>query len=941
MDNFGFLKVAAAVPHVRVADCDYNTERMAAMAEEAARRGVEIVAFPELGVTAYTCGDLLLQQTLLDAADEALERLVRATRKLPLTLIAGAPLRHGSTLYNCAVVFTQGKVLGVVPKTYIPDYGEFYENRWFASGAGISDEHIAVAGQQADFGADLTFEVNGAEFGIEICEDLWTAAPPSSQLALNGAKVIFNLSASPESVGKHAYLRQLVAQQSGRAIAAYVYCSAGFGESTTDLVFAGNAVIAENGCILREAARFSPDEQLVVADVDIERLEFERRRNTSFRANEGATENTVIEMEIPEGLRGVALDRDIDPMPFVPKDEADRSERCEEIFRIQSHGLAQRMVHTRSEKAVVGISGGLDSTLALLVTARTFDFLHLDRAGIIGITMPGFGTTDRTYNNALELMRGLGVTIREIPIRDACLLGALILCQRLGGNLDTWMRIHQRKVLFPYLYERMIGKISRIPYGFLENTEIQDALERVSKDPEEVLNGVLESGFSMVCFLISNGCLVVWLITQAPVWISPVIVVLLVGFGFFAVKGGQKQYEAKKEVTLGKRKAAYAEEILGNRDAANERVLFGFGDWVNGIFLKERQIARLRERKARRWWFIGMNMGGFLAIALSILVIFALIFPVVQGNTSVGVFVSLVTSFMAMAQSLTWQLPGMLKEMEQGRQLLGDMKRILELPEYEEKPDSSAALSFESLEFSHVSFHYPNTEAMVLKDMCFRIEKGHHYAFVGRNGCGKSTIVKLILRLYEPDSGEILLNGEKIETFSREQIWKLFGVLFQDYAKYPVSVADNIAPGADAGQRAKIAKAEETSELDNVLEKLPQGMDTVLGKIAEDGVDVSGGEWQRIAMARLYYQDAELKILDEPTAAIDPVREQQIYQKFLKLYQDTTTIMITHRLGATSLCDWIIAIEDGKAMEQGSHEDLMTKNGIYCEMYETQRRWYL
>ncbi len=412
--------MAAAVPHVRVADCDYNTERMAAMAEEAARRGVEIVAFPELGVTAYTCGDLLLQQTLLDAADEALERLVRATRKLPLTLIAGAPLRHGSNALQLRRGLHARHSAGRGSQNLYPRLREFYENRWFASGAGISDEHIAVAGQQADFGADLTFEVNGAEFGIEICEDLWTAAPPSSQLALNGAKVIFNLSASPESVGKHAYLRQLVAQQSGRAIAGYVYCSAGFGESTTDLVFAGNAVIAENGCILREAARFSPDEQLIVADVDIERLEFERRRNTSFRANEGATENTVIEMEIPEGLRGVALDRDIDPMPFVPKDEADRSERCEEIFRIQSHGLAQRMVHTRSEKAVVGISGGLDSTLALLVTARTFDFLHLDRAGIIGITMPGFGTTDRTYNNALELMRGLGVTIREIPIRDAC-----------------------------------------------------------------------------------------------------------------------------------------------------------------------------------------------------------------------------------------------------------------------------------------------------------------------------------------------------------------------------------------------------------------------------------------------------------------------------------------------------------------------------------------
>lgn len=420
MDNFGFLKVAAAVPHVRIADCDYNTGRMEALAEEAARRGVEIVAFPELSVTAYTCGDLVLQPTLLDAADEALERLVRATRKLPLTLIAGAPLRHGSALYNCAVVFTQGKVLGVVPKTYIPNYGEFYENRWFASGAGISDEHIVVAGHEADFGADLTFEVNGAEFGIEICEDLWTAVPPSSQLALNGAKVVFNLSASPEAAGKHAYLRQLVAQQSARTIAAYVYCSAGFGESTTDLVFAGNGIVAENGTILREAERFSPEEQLVVADVDIERLEFERRRNTSFRMNEAATENTVIEMEIPEGLRGVVLDRDIDPMPFVPKDETHRNERCEEIFRIQSHGLAQRMVHTRAEKAVIGISGGLDSTLALLVTVRTFDFLKMDRAGIIGITMPGFGTTDRTYNNALELMRGLGVTIREIPIRDAC-----------------------------------------------------------------------------------------------------------------------------------------------------------------------------------------------------------------------------------------------------------------------------------------------------------------------------------------------------------------------------------------------------------------------------------------------------------------------------------------------------------------------------------------
>ena len=421
MDNFGFLKVAAAVPQVRVADCAYNASQIVALAEEAARRGVEIVAFPELAVTGYTCGDLLLQSTLLDAADEALAEIVRATRKLPLTILTGAPLRHGTTLDNCAVVLTQGRILGVVPKSYIPDYAEFYENRWFASGAGIAEEKIAVAGQQADFGADLTFEVNGTEFGVEICEDLWAAIPPSSHLALHGAQVLFNLSASPEAAGKHAYLRQLVAQQSARTLGAYVYCSAGQGESSTDLVFAGNGLFAENGTILREAERFPTEEQLVVADVDIERIDFFRRRNTSFRQPDAATENTVIEMEIPEGLRAAALDRDIDPWPFVPKDEGDRHERCEEIFRIQAHGLAQRLRHTGCTKAVIGISGGLDSTLALLVTVRAFDLLKLDRAGIVGITMPGFGTTDRTYNNALELMRRLGITVREIPIRDACL----------------------------------------------------------------------------------------------------------------------------------------------------------------------------------------------------------------------------------------------------------------------------------------------------------------------------------------------------------------------------------------------------------------------------------------------------------------------------------------------------------------------------------------
>ena len=421
MDNYGFVKVAAAVPQVAVADCARNAERIVALAQQAARRGVELVAFPELAVTGYTCADLFLQPALLDAADEALGEIMRQTRKLPLALIVGLPLRHEDRLYNCAAVVAQGRLLGVVPKSYIPNYAEFYEARWFASGAGIEEERITAAGQEADFGTELTFAVNGAEFGIEICEDLWVASPPSSRLALNGAKLIFNLSASPEGVGKHAYLRELVAQQSARTHTAYVYCSAGFGESSTDLVFAGNGLIAENGTMLAQAARFSLDEQLTVADVDIERLEFERRQNTSFRMREEAGESTVIEMELPDALKASALDRRVDPMPFVPADEAHRSERCEEIFQIQSHGLARRLAHTGCRCAVVGISGGLDSTLALLVTVRTFDKLGLDRRGILGITMPGFGTTDRTYRNALKLMEGLGVTVREIPIRDACL----------------------------------------------------------------------------------------------------------------------------------------------------------------------------------------------------------------------------------------------------------------------------------------------------------------------------------------------------------------------------------------------------------------------------------------------------------------------------------------------------------------------------------------
>ncbi len=424
MDNYGFLKVAAAIPSLKVADCDYNATQIISLAEKATQRGVEIISFPELAVTGSTCQDLFLQPTLLDAAEEAIDTIVRSTRKLPLTLIVGAPVREGHSLYNCALVISQGRILGVVPKRYLANYGDTNESRWFSSGLEVEydeENQLLIGDCEADFGSDLTFEINGTEFGIEIGEDLMAVTPPSSHMAVNGAKVIFNLSAACDVVSRYNYLRTEIAQQSARTLSAYVYASAGFGESTTDLSFSGAAMIAECGELLTEADRFSLKERMIVADIDTERIAFERLHNTTFRSSESAMENTVIEMEVPEGLRASALDRKVDPMPFVPAEIPARSARCEEIFKIQSFGLAKRLHHTGCRHAVVGISGGLDSTLALLVTVRTFDLMGLDRKGVIGITMPGFGTTDRTYNNALVLMRELGITLREISIRDACI----------------------------------------------------------------------------------------------------------------------------------------------------------------------------------------------------------------------------------------------------------------------------------------------------------------------------------------------------------------------------------------------------------------------------------------------------------------------------------------------------------------------------------------
>ena len=420
--NYGYVKVAAAVPRVKVADCRFNAEQIEKEIIIADGKGVQIIAFPELCVTGYTCGDLFAQQLLLEEAEIGLIRILNDTRQMDIISILGMPVACNGVLLNVAVVIQKGKVLGVIPKTYLPNYKEFYEKRWFTSACEVHESSIRLCGQVVPMGRNLLFETADVTFGVEICEDLWAPIPPSSVLALQGAELLFNLSADTEAIGKHAYLRSLIGQQSARCISGYVFSSCGFGESTTGVVFAGNGLIYENGNLLAASKRFSFEEQMVAGEIDVDYLRAERRVNTTFaacRANCASEPAVRISTEYVNG-KDLNLTRTYNPHPFVPQGAA-LDERCEEIFSIQMSGLAQRLVHTKAQSAVVGISGGLDSTLALLVCVKTFDKLGWSRRGIIGVTMPGFGTTDRTYTNAVNLMKALGVTIREVSIKEACI----------------------------------------------------------------------------------------------------------------------------------------------------------------------------------------------------------------------------------------------------------------------------------------------------------------------------------------------------------------------------------------------------------------------------------------------------------------------------------------------------------------------------------------
>ena len=421
--NYGFVKVAAAVPRVKIADCNFNAKQLESLIAVADGKGVQIITFPEMCITAYTCGDLFGQQLLLEEAEMALMQILNNTRQLDIISILGMPVIVNSTVINAAVVIQKGKVLGVVPKTYLPNYKEFYEQRWFTSALQIAETSVRLCGQIIPMGTNLLFETSDTIFGIEICEDLWSTIPPSSTLALQGAEIIFNLSADNEGIGKNSYLRSLISQQSARCISGYVFSSCGFGESTTDVVFAGNGLIYENGNQLAHNDRFSFEEQLIISEIDVEYLRAARRINTTFAASKGNIPADKKPVRIATEFvnsKELNLTRTFKRHPFVPQGAA-LNERCEEVFSIQVAGLAQRLVHTGAKTAVIGISGGLDSTLALLVCVKTFDKLGLSRKNIIGVTMPGFGTTNRTYHNAISLMNSLGITSREISIKEACI----------------------------------------------------------------------------------------------------------------------------------------------------------------------------------------------------------------------------------------------------------------------------------------------------------------------------------------------------------------------------------------------------------------------------------------------------------------------------------------------------------------------------------------
>lgn len=419
MREYGFIRVGAIVNHLALANPTENAKEIVKMIKEAKKQEIGIVTTPELSLTGYTCGDLFLQDRLIDETYVALKTVLKQTEKLDIISILGMPIRVDNQMFNCAVVISKGKILGIVPKTYVPNYSEFYEKRWFQSSSNLISNEVTILDQTVPIGTNILFKDNEVCFGIEICEDLWCVTPPSNAHALHGANIIFNLSSSNEVIGKYDYRKNLVSMQSAKTISAYIYASSGIMESTSDILFSGASMIYESGSLLKENERFTVESNLIYADVDVAKINNDRNKNISYMGVVGDEVYRYIPINIINTKK--ELSRTYAEYPFVPKNEAKRDERCHEIFTIQASALARRLLTLGKPKCVIGISGGLDSTLAFLVVVEAFKKIGMDMKDIIGVTMPGFGTTGRTYNNACKFVEEYGATLKEVSIKAACI----------------------------------------------------------------------------------------------------------------------------------------------------------------------------------------------------------------------------------------------------------------------------------------------------------------------------------------------------------------------------------------------------------------------------------------------------------------------------------------------------------------------------------------
>lgn len=490
----------------------------------------------------------------------------------------------------------------------------------------------------------------------------------------------------------------------------------------------------------------------------------------------------------------------------------------------------------------------------------------------------------------------------------------------------------------------LVEKIANLKYKHIESQDSWDLISRVVKEPEIQCKNAYDQLLAMISMILRIVGILVILFTK--VWWSGLFIVAISAPLFYiALKGGKASYEANRETEKFKRKVEYLGEVLNGRESVEERSLFGYSEEVNKKWHEQYETARGIEFKVNLIWFLKAKGGGVITAILSILIVLILISPVQKGLISVGLFISIVNSVFSLIQSLSWQLPQYGDQLAKNKEYLVDLTNFVKLDSKDgavDKP-SEDIKKLNTLEFKNVSFKYPGTDAYILKNISFIIEEGKHYAFVGVNGCGKTTITKLITGLYDEFEGEILLNGKSIKEYAQKDLKAMCSVVYQDFAKYFVSVRDNIALGNvnKDNQNEEIEKSIETIELGKAIDELPKGIDTILGKIKSDGIDVSGGQWQRIAMARAIVSPAPLRILDEPTAALDPISESNMYERFEKISRGGTTIFISHRLGSTKLADEIFVIGGGNILEKGSHEELMDKNGVYAEMFESQRSWYL